>query len=145
VSCLSYFEAPMFSENSPSFGHLIIPVLGLLIPIVAIVAHYLGKAYSERLRHQTIREFARAGQPVPPELLADTQDGDWQRAQRGQANPNRILLPGTINVGLGLGLMGLFAVVSPGSWLWGIGLVPLGLGLGLVVLWAFVRKQQPGP
>lgn len=135
----------MLSDNSLNFGHLIIPVLGLLIPIVAIVAHYLGKAYSEHQRHLTIREFARAGLPVPPELLADTQDGDATLPQQGKAHPNRILLPGAINVGLGLGLMGMFAVMSPGSWLWGIGLVPLCLGLGLVVLWAFVRKQQPGP
>jgi hypothetical protein len=139
----------MSTENSPTLAQLIIPILGLLIPIVAIVAHYLGKAYSERQRHQTVREFARAGQPVPPELLAlcDTQDGDWQRSQHGKANPspNRILMPGVINVGLGLGLMGMFVVMSPGAWLWAIGLVPLCLGLGLVVLWAIVRKQQPGP
>lgn len=135
----------MPADNSLSFAHLIIPVLGLSIPIVAIVAHYLGKAYSDRLRHLTIREFARAGQPVPPELLAEAPDGDGQQPQSGTANPNRILLPGVINVGLGLGLMGLFALMSPGSWLWGIGLVPLGLGLGLVVLWAVARKQPPGP
>lgn len=132
----------MISDNSLTFGHLIIPILGLLIPVVAILAHYVGKAYGERLRHQTIREFARAGHPVPPELLADTQD---ERTQRVTNNPNRILVPGAINVGVGLGLMGMFALMRPGSWLWGIGLVPLCLGLGLVVLWAVVRKQQPGP
>lgn len=137
----------MSADNSLSFGHLVIPVLGLLIPMVAIVAHYLGKAYSDRQRHQTIREYVRAGQPVPPELLADSPDGAWPRAPQGQANPNRnrMLLPGAVNVGLGLGLMGMFAVLSPGSWLWSIGLVPLCLGLCLLVMWAMVRKQQPGP
>ena len=60
----------MTSESFPAFGPLLIPVLALSIPIVAIIAHYLGKAYSEWQRHQTIREFVRAGQPVPPELLA---------------------------------------------------------------------------
>jgi hypothetical protein len=135
----------MLSENSPTFGHLIIPVLALLIPIVAIVAHYVAKAYGERQRHETIREFARAGQPVPPELLADGPEGDWPRAQQGGAPHHRLLLPGAVNVGLGLGLMGMFAVLSPGSWLWAIGLVPLCLGLGLLVLWAVVRQQQPGP
>lgn len=134
----------MSAEPSLSFGHLVIPVLGLLIPLVAIVAHYLSKAYGERQRHQTIREFARAGQPVPPELLGD-EGADWPRTPAGKGNPNRVLLPGAINVGLGVGLMGMFAVMSPGSWLWGIGLVPLCLGLGLLVLWAVVRKQQTGP
>jgi hypothetical protein len=135
----------MSAENSLSFGHLVIPVLGLLIPMVAVVAHYLARAHGERQRHQTIREFVRAGQPVPPELLAAPPDGTWQRTPQGQANPNRMLLPGAVNAGLGLGLMGMFAVLSPGSWLWSIGLVPLCLGLCLVVIWAMVRKQQPGP
>jgi hypothetical protein len=139
----------MSADNSLSFGHLVIPVLGLLIPMVAVVAHYLAKAYSDRQRHQTIREFVRAGQPVPPELLAESPDGAWPRASQGQANPNRMLLPGAVNVGLGLGLMGMFAVLSPGAWLWSIGLVPLCLGLCLLVMWAVVRKplrkQQPGP
>lgn len=124
---------------------LLIPILALLIPIVAIVAHYLGKATSERLRHETIRELGRAGQPIPPELLADAQDSGWNRARRDKANPNRILLPAVINIGTGLGLMGMFAVMRPGSWLWAIGLLPLFLGLGLAVYWAFERKQQPLP
>lgn len=135
----------MSSESSLSFLHLLIPVLGLSIPIVAIVLHYLVKAYSDRQRHLTIREFVRAGQPVPPELLTDPQDSALQRPQRGKAGPNRILLPAMINVGLGLGLVGMFAVMSPDLWLWAIGLVPLGLGLGLAVLWLIVRKEQPGP
>jgi hypothetical protein len=135
----------MSADNSLSFGHLVIPVLGLLIPIVAIVAHYLGKAYGDRQRHQTIREFARAGQPVPPELLAEPQDGTWARQPPGKASLNRMLLPGAVNVGLGLGLMGMFVVISPGSWLWSMGLVPLCLGLCLLVIWAFERKQQTGP
>jgi Domain of unknown function (DUF6249) len=134
----------MATENELSIGHLIIPILGLLIPIVAVLAHYLSKAHSDYLRHQTIREFARAGQPVPPELLAQVQI-DGQRSPHGNTHPNRILLPAAINVGLGLGLIGMFAVMSPASWLWAIGLVPLGLGLGLLLLWAFLRGQQPAP
>jgi hypothetical protein len=133
----------MSTENTLTFGHLIIPVLGLLIPMVAIVAHYLSKAYSERQRHLTIREFARVGQPVPPELLGETQDGDLRGSAHSKANPNRILLPAVVNVGLGLGLIGMFAMMSPGSWLWSIGLVPLCLGLGLGLLWVFVGRQQP--
>ena len=131
----------MFFEQLPSFLPLMIPILALLIPIIAIVAHYLGKANSERQRHETIRELARAGHPIPPELLIDAQDSDWHRARRVQANPNRILIPAVINVSVGLGLMGMFAVMSPGSWLWSIGLLPLFFGLGLTLYWAVERKQ----
>lgn len=135
----------MNSEPSLTLGHLIIPILGLLIPIVAIVAHYAAKAYGERQRYQTIREFARAGQPVPPELLTDPQpEADPPHAsERNLAS--RILLPAAVNLGLGLGLMALLAVVSPGSWLWAIGFVPSGLGLGLLAFWAVARRQVTGP
>lgn len=136
----------MFFEHFQSFAPLLIPIIALLIPIVAIVAHYLGKANSERLRHETMRELIRAGQPIPPELLADAQDSDWHRGRREQANsPNRVLIPAVINVGVGLGLMGMFAAMSWGSWLWAIGLLPLFLGLGLAVYWAVERKQQQQP
>lgn len=134
----------MSSESTLTLGHLIIPILGLLIPIVAIVAHYAAKAYGERQRHLSIREFARAGLPVPPELLAEGPTGSDLRNASERNLPSRVLLPAAVNVGLGLGLMGLFAVVSPGSWLWAIGFVPLGLGLGLLALWAVARKQQTG-
>lgn len=122
---------------------LFIPILALFIPIVAIVSHYLGKAHSERQRHETIRELARAGQPIPPELLADVQDSDFQRARRDQANPNRILVPAVINIAVGLGLMGMFSMMMPGAWLWSIGLLPLLIGVALAVYWAVERKQQP--
>jgi hypothetical protein len=127
-------------ETFQSLGPLVIPILALLIPIVAIVSHYISKTSIERERHETLRELARAGQPIPPELL-DVQDSDWHRARREQNSPNRILIPAVINVAVGLGLMGMFAAMSPGSWLWSIGLLPLFLGLGLAVYWAVERKQ----
>ncbi len=137
----------MFFDNFHLVSPLMIPILSLLIPIVAIVAHYLGKAHSERQRHETIRELARAGQPIPPELLGEVQDSDWQRARRDQANPNRILIPAFINIGVGFGLMGMFAAMTPHLWLWSIGLLPLGIGVGLALYWAVERKQpqQPQP
>lgn len=133
----------MFFDHFEVISPLLIPILALLIPIIAIVAHYLGKAHSERQRHETIRELARAGQPIPPELLADVQDSDWQRARSTQANPNRILVPALINIGVGLGLMGMFSTMMPGAWLWSIGLLPLFIGVGLALYWVVERKQQP--
>lgn len=137
----------MSTDNAPTLAHLIIPLMGMLIPIVAIVAHYLAKAYGERQRHETLREFARAGQPVPAELLAeagerdDNRSSDARRATRVGRGPDRILLPAVVNVGLGMGAGGMFAVMSPQSWLWGLGLLPLGLGLCLLGLWAYLRRQ----
>jgi len=134
----------MFFEHLSAFGPLMIPILALLIPIVAIVTHYLGKAHSERLRHETIRELAKAGQLIPPELLAEPQDSDWHRAKRDRNNPNRILIPAIINVATGLGLMLMFSQMMPGTWLWSIGFLPLLLGLGFLLYWQ-VERKQPQP
>ena len=125
---------------------IMIPILALLIPIVAIVAHYMTKAHRERQRHETMRELARAGLPIPPELLqADAQDSDWHRARREESNPNRILIPGFINISVGIGLMGMFAAMMPGYWLWAVGLIPTFLGIGLVAYWAVERKRLNQP
>lgn len=131
----------MFFDDFHLVSPLMIPILALLIPIVAILAHYLSKAHTERQRHETIRELARAGQPIPPELLNDVQDSDWHRARRDQANPNRILVPAIVNIAVGFGLMGMFYVMTPHLWLWSIGLLPLFIGTGLAVYWAVERKQ----
>jgi hypothetical protein len=128
----------MFFQSSQPFLFVLVPLTAMLIPIVA---HFMGKAHSERQRHETIRELVRAGQPIPPELLLDVQDSDWHRARRNEANPNRILIPAVITGSVGLGLMGMFAVMSPGSWLWSIGLLPLFFGLGLAVYWNVERQQ----
>lgn len=124
--------------------HLIIPVLGLLIPIVAIVAHHLVKALGERQRHLTIREYVRAGQPVPPELLAETAP-EGAPGRGAAPSPHRLLLPAVVNAAVGLGLMGMFVVIRPDSWLWSIGLIPLCLGLGLGLVWAVMRRQPAVP
>jgi hypothetical protein len=128
-------------ENFP----LLIPILALMIPIVAIVAHYVSKSTRERERHETIRQLAKAGQPIPPELIGgpEAQDSDFHDERRKRSNPNRSLSPGVINLSVGLGLMGMFGVMKPGSWLWGIGLIPFCLGLGFLLLWSFERKQAP--
>lgn len=125
-------------ENFP----LLIPILALMIPIVAIVAHYVSKSSRDRERHETIRMLVKAGQPIPPELLGEPVEDDERRERRNQGNPNRSLIPGVVNLSAGLGLMGMFWLMKPDSWLWGIGLVPFCLGLGFVLLWTIERKQQ---
>ncbi len=126
-------------ENFP----LLIPILALMIPIVAIVAHYVSKSNRERERHETIRILAKAGQPIPPELIsgASEVDSDFHTESRRRSNPNRSLTPGVVNLSVGLGLMGMFALMKPDSWLWGIGLIPFCLGVGFLLLWSFERKQ----
>ncbi len=121
---------------------VLIPILALMIPIVAIVAHYLTKSRREQAMHETIRELVKAGQPIPPELLrgGDFQDSDYEEQRRAKQR-NGTLQGGVINLSVGVGLMVMFAVMRPGGWLWAIGTIPFCLGIGLLVLWSFERKQ----
>lgn len=138
----------MAVDQTLTLAHLAIPILGLLIPIIAIVAHYGSRVLADRQRHETIRAFARAGQPVPPELLAESSEPARQRRPASPTSDGgacRVLLPAVVNIGLGAGIAGLFAVMSPGSWLWAIGLVPLALGLSLLLMWWAVRKPSNSP
>lgn len=123
---------------------LLVPIVALMIPIVAIVAHYMSKSGRERERHETMRQLIKAGQPVPPGWLVDEDEDEVTRraASRELANPNRSLLPGMVNFSVGVGLMGMFGLMRPGSWLWGIGLIPFCLGLGFIALWFIERAQQ---
>ncbi len=130
--------------DSDTFKHIapfLIPLVALLIPIVAIVAHYINKSQRERAIHDTVRQLSAAGQPIPPQLLDGSAfRGDEDSGAR-KASPNGQLRAGAVNVGVGLGLMGMFFVMRPGSWLWGIGLVPLCLGLALLAVWSYEKKQ----
>ncbi|MBB5205681.1 putative membrane protein [Inhella inkyongensis] len=112
----------------------LIPIVALLIPIVAIIAYYVNKTRHEEAVHETVRRLSAAGQPIPPQLL----DGSAFRGEDSASPRNTAttqLRSGVINLAAGLGLMGMFAVMRPGSWLWAIGLVPVCLGLGFLLLW----------
>ena len=129
-------DADIFKHFAP----FMIPIVALLIPIVAIIAHYVNKSQRERAIHDTVRQLSAAGQPIPPQLL----DGSAFRSDDGvERKPNGTgqLRAAAVNIGVGLGLMGMFFVMRPGSWLWGIGLVPLCLGLALLAVWSYEKKQ----
>ncbi|HEY4079767.1 MAG TPA: DUF6249 domain-containing protein [Burkholderiaceae bacterium] len=124
---------------------LLIPILALAIPIVAVVTNALSKVARDRERHETIRELARAGQPIPPELLADPTENDWPNSSRREPSsftgPQRVLIPAVINLAVGVGLCGMFYFMMPGSWLWSIGLIPGCLGLGLLMIYFIQQKH----
>ena len=132
----------MFHSDFPP--GLLIPIVALAIPIVGIVANALIKISRDRERHATIRELARAGQAIPPELLAEAADSEWPASRRepaGLASTNRVLIPAVINLAVGIGLTGMFYVMMPGTWLWSIGLIPGCLGLGLLLIY-FVQQKH---
>lgn len=133
----------MFGDDLRHVMPFVIPILALLIPIVAVVAHYVSKTHRDRERHETIRQLVKAGQPVPSDLLRgpDFKDSDYE-SRENRKSRNYYLQAGVVNTAIGLGLMGMFIAMRPSSWLWAIGLIPVCLGLGFLLLWNIERKQR---
>jgi hypothetical protein len=118
------------------FG-LMIPIIAICIPIVAIVAGIRMKMAREQLMHETVRQLAERGQPIPPELL----NAQLREAKPGGWTPAANLRGGAINTAVGLGLILMFSVMQPGSWLWSIGCIPLFIGIALLLLWRMERDK----
>ncbi|MFO1253810.1 MAG: DUF6249 domain-containing protein [Inhella sp.] len=118
-----------------------IPIVALLIPIVAIVAHYVSKSSRERAIHETVRQLSAAGQPIPPQLLDGSAFRSEEAPSASKGSPHYHLRAGAVNLAVGLGLAGMFFVMRPSSWLWAIGLIPLCLGAAFLVLWKYESKH----
>lgn len=56
-----------FTDMSP----ILIPVIALLIPIAGIISWTVIKVTRLNLLHETVRQLAASGQPIPPELMAE--------------------------------------------------------------------------
>jgi hypothetical protein len=126
---------------NPSNLGALIPIFGMSIPIVAIVGGIVQSMRSEAQRHETIRILARAGQPIPPELLrhkGHRQDEAISDAMRGEvARPrtNGSLRVAIILISIGLGLALSLYLMSPDGWVWGVGMIPTFLGVGYLLIW----------
>ncbi|MEN9416699.1 MAG: hypothetical protein RI988_319 [Pseudomonadota bacterium] len=141
-----------FGTTLKHLAPFIVPILALMIPLLAIGINGWARVRRHREVHETIRQIASAGQPVPPELLAQAaaSQGPERRADAAsgwtaQAN----LRGGCINVGVGAGLMIFLYALRPDGWLWAVGAIPLCLGLALLAAWRAERgassSDGPGP
>lgn len=120
----------------------LVPIMALMIPIVAIIMGIQAKMRREQLLHETLRQLADKGQPLPPELL-NQLSGDGQAsldAQRRRTNGG--LQAGAINVAAGLGLAVMFYLMNPGSWLWAIGCLPGFIGIAMLIVWRVETRGQ---
>ena len=133
--------------NLADLQHLapfLIPIVGMFIPIVAIVMGVSARMRRTELMHETLRQMVAQGREIPPQLLdgsllADrpaNRNGGWQ-------NKSGQLIFGATNVGVGLGVMVMFYAMSPGDWLWAIGCIPLFVGIALLVVWKMESKSIP--
>jgi Domain of unknown function (DUF6249) len=133
--------------NAESLAHLapfLIPIVGLCIPIVAIVMGVLSKMRRTELMHETVRQLVAQGREIPPQLLdGSLLAGRPAGGNSAWQNKSGQLIFGATNVGVGLGVMVMFYAMSPGDWLWAIGCIPLFVGIALLVAWKMESKSAP--
>jgi hypothetical protein len=122
--------------NSSTLGALI-PLVALSIPIVAIISGLVQSWHSESQRHETMRQLARAGQPIPPELLRTRRNRDPVETQSLRPRPpgRSAFRLGLVLSFLGLGTALALYLVVPDGMYWAWGLIPIFLGLAYLVIW----------
>lgn len=128
---------------------VLIPLFGMLIPIIGIISSLIHWWHGESERHQTIRELARHGQPIPPELLQSSRRWGHESGHDSQTDPgppsrlNPALRTGIILVGVGVGIAATLYVLIPDTWLWGAGFIPAGLGVAFLVIAMLEKRAAP--
>ena len=116
---------------------LLVPLFGMLLPIIIIAIVMYGRHVSSRQRHELIGRLIEKGLPIPPELLAPQSD----LLPAKNSRPGKLLWPMTM-IGAGVGLI-IYLVVEGGD-NWGIGAIPLAIGLAQLLAWKFERKADSG-
>jgi len=133
--------------NLADLAHLapfLIPIVGMFIPIVAIVMGVMAKMRRTELMHETVRQLVAQGREIPPQLLDGSLLSNRSASRNaGWQNKSGQLIFGATNVGVGLGVMVMFYAMSPGDWLWAIGCIPLFVGIALLVVWKMESKSVP--
>jgi hypothetical protein len=124
----------------------LIPIFGMLIPIVAIISGVIQSRHEKSERYETIRTLARAGQPIPPELLrglrkGQDQDPDDQQPQTNSRRMSNSLKSGIILISVGAGIACSLYLFDPSGLSWGAGLIPLFLGVGFIVIYLIEKPR----
>jgi hypothetical protein len=120
-----------------SLTGLLVPLFGMLLPIIIIAIVMYGRHVNSRQRHELIGRLIEKGLPIPPELLAPQTDLLPAKSSR----PGKLLWPMTM-IGAGVGLI-IYLVVEGGD-NWGIGAIPLTIGLAQLLAWKLERKADSG-
>ncbi|MFM8691962.1 MAG: DUF6249 domain-containing protein [Limnohabitans sp.] len=129
---------------------LAVPLLALCIPILYLVLRHAQLRHRAQQVHETIRQLAQLGQPIPPELLKQEPPSRPDHALTPEARAERVrglLRKGVmaISAGVGLGLVVFLVNLEDGrftgfhGWAWG--LLPCILGLGWLILWRIESRQ----
>jgi hypothetical protein len=113
-----------FGTTLKHIAPFLIPILGLSIPIVAIIWSNRTRMHNATLLHETLRHLSELGRPIPESLLDELNQLHATNSARNWT-PRSSLRAGVINIAVGAALSLLF---------WAIGMIPLFIGIGLLVI-----------
>jgi hypothetical protein len=124
---------------NPSTLYAALPVLGILIPIVAIIAGSIHDSQREAQRHETIRQLVAANRPIPPELLSDEKT----REHAPGALAGKYTRAGLLCVGAGIGIAIAIYLGDPSSTDWAWGIVPIFVGIACLIIARIELRARP--
>jgi Domain of unknown function (DUF6249) len=113
---------------------LLVPLFGIMLPVVIVGIVFYWRSVNTRQRHDTIARLIEKGLPVPPELLTPQND-----LVAGRGGPRSPLRSAFTLLGLGIGLIIFF--LAKGGDNWGIGAIPLAIGLAQLLAWKLERPK----
>ena len=122
--------------DGPSIPEMFLGLTAIILifggPIIIVAIALYSSFKKRRLTHDTINNYVSAGKDIPAEVLQGLQK---------QQDPKSSLHKGLVMIGLGLGIIGFFAIVdaAPGM---GLGLIPLFIGLAQLLVWKLESKNS---
>ena len=119
------------------YFELLIPILGILLPVVIcwIIFYFIGK--NEDRKHNTLRELVKSGQQITPEVL----EGLTASNKRNPVAYNDIRRGAIIlGVGLGLAFLGYFGLAK--MKVFGVGAFIAIIGLAFLLYGVFTENSQ---
>ncbi len=121
-------------NNLPTVLPFLIPIVGMLIPIAAIIFHYLQRRDLLRAWHEQRMAAIAKGIELPP-MPFDLNDESQCSASGSAANPNKNLLTGLILIACGFGVGVFLRAIRPmiGIDIWAAGAIPALLGVAFVI------------
>lgn len=111
--------------------------LGLPIIVVGLILYFGYR--KRRLAHETINKFLASGKEIPPEIMNNL----FHEAGTSVQAPRTSMHKGTINTGIGLGMIIAFSSIDA-DFLAAIGFIFLLVGLAQLLIWKLEQGKKTG-
>lgn len=137
-------------KNEPMLHDLVFTALPMLLPIMASLAPFIMviaviaivfyfRHRRNKMMHETMLALIEKGVPITPELLAQLQIKPSRFSDQPGQSRNRLLLPGLMFTGVGIGLL----INYFRKWGdCGAGWILLFIGVAFLIVWLVERRDK---